>query len=427
MTDRSNRIVAVSPQEQASTPFRLPPRDDVVDLRPHLTVLWQFRFVILVVVLLTGAAAFFAAVNEQRIYEATAILSVSASKLTDGTTTVGTANFRPVVENRGVAQKLVQQFHLDGAPYFYTGASFLDNATQLDEIRNTGLMRVSVRLRDPQLTANVANALAAAAVDYSRTLGERDVISLRDLTKQQLDQAAARLRQASAALSEFNTNAKLDLARADVDALVEQRKSVPAVLSQIAAKRAAIAAADRELASRSKVDVTSKNVTDDTAMVEAVKAARPGGTPPLALNMKSESVNKTYENIDRSMAEDRVELAALERQLRQLTRVEHPDAAALTTIRKYHEDQAERERLEVERTGAEQAYLDASTKYEGARLQVAEHIPDLQVIDPAVVPSRPVSREVVSRTVTASVGALGVSVLCALLVGLWRTHRSRAF
>src|SRR5215471_6149182 len=156
-TDRSNRIVAVTQPELPEPPPRHAPDADDNDIGRFIAILWRYRYVIVAATLLTGAATAVLTLSATRLYEANAVLTLTASKLAESNSTVGTANFRPIVLNRAVAQKIVEQFHLDQEPYQYSGASFLEFATQLDEIRNTSLMRLSVRLRDPGLAANVTN------------------------------------------------------------------------------------------------------------------------------------------------------------------------------------------------------------------------------------------------------------------------------
>ena len=92
----------------------------------------------------------------------------------------------------------------------------------------------------------------------------------------------------------------------------------------------------------------------------------------------------------------------------------------IAKVRAYNQKQAEHDRLDLEKKLAEKTYSEVVGRYEGARLQVAARSAQLQVIDPAVVPSRPISRQVVSKTVTALFAGFAVSAVCALAFGLSR-------
>jgi uncharacterized protein involved in exopolysaccharide biosynthesis len=391
-----------------------------VDLAPYFAILWRYRFVIAAVTLIAGAASFIGAIRSTRLYEATAMLSVSPSKLADTSATIATANYRPVVANRTVAQKVVTQFHLDAPPYSYTGPSFLEEAVQLEEIRNTALLRLSVRLPDPRLAADVANTLAAFAVDYAQSLSKDEVIRVRDMIKLQLDLATARLKQTGDALSAFKRTAQVDLARVDVDAILDERRSLLGLLVDIEGKKASVHAAERELAGRQKLDTTSKSIDQDPAMLDAARARTPGSGAGLGLQMKTESVSRTYEDLDTSLTFDRVQLAELEKRKQQLVDVRKLDRSQVAKIREFQEMEAEQARLALEYGLAERSYQEVSARYEGARLQVAGRSAELQVVDPAVVPIRPLSRQVVSRTTTAAATAFGISAICALAFGAVR-------
>src|SRR5260221_11243471 len=112
MSERSSRMSAVPPVAEPDivVPRTPPPSSDEVDLAPYIAILWRYRFLIVAATLVFGGAAFVSALNSTRVYEANAVLSVSASKLADvGPGAVGTANFRPIVANRTGAQKVVKQ------------------------------------------------------------------------------------------------------------------------------------------------------------------------------------------------------------------------------------------------------------------------------------------------------------------------------
>ena len=426
MSDRSGRISAVTPiADPDAVGPRTPPRvADEVDLAPYLAILWRYRFVIVAATLVFGGVTLFSALAGRRLYEANAVLSVSASKIADvGPGAVGTANFRPIVANRTVAQRVVKQLHLDAPPYAYSGTSFLEEAVQLDEIRNTALLRLAVRLPDPQLATDAANALANEAVQYAQALSQDEAIRARDLIKLQLDLASARLKQTGLALSTFKRTAQLDLARADMESILDQRRLLLGLLVDIEAKKASVAAGQRELERRSKLVTTSKSIDQDPAMLEAARSRTPAGGSPLTLQMKSESVSDTYQDLDKDLARDRVELAQLEQRKQQLIDTRHLNGSEVAKIREFHDKETEQNRLTMEYGIAQKTYEEISAKYEGARLQVAGRSAELQVIDPAVKPTHPLSRQVVSRTVTSAAVGFGVAALCALAFGLARTSR----
>lgn len=419
MSESASRTPVASPSGEAA------PYTDQIDLAPYFATLWRYRFPIVAVTLLAGAVAFINAIRSTRIYEATAVLSVSPSKLAEVSSgAISTANYRPIVANRAVAQKVVTRFHLDAAPYSYTGTSFLEDAVQLEELRNTALLRLAVRLPDAKLAAEVTNALAGFAVDYAQSLSKDDVVRVRDMIKLQLDLARDRLESTAAALAAFKRTSQLELARADAEAILDERKSLLGLLVEIEGKKASLAAGQRELAARQKLDVTTKSIDEDPAMLEASRGSSPTASSALGLQLKSESINRTYESLDSDLAADRVRLAALEKRKQQLIDVRQLNRAQLTKIRELQEMEAEEARLALEHNLAERSYQDVSVRYEGARLQVAGRSAELHVIDPAVVPTRPLSRQVVSRTLTAAALGFAAAAIGALVLGALTAGRA---
>ena len=109
-----------------------------------------------------------------------------------------------------------------------------------------------------------------------------------------------------------------------------------------------------------------------------------------------------------------------EKRRQQLVDRMHLDAAQIAVVRDLHDKDSELRRLEMDFEIAQKAYSEVAIRYEGARLQVAGHSAEIQVIDPAMPPDRPLSRQVVSRTASAAVAGLALGAVLALAIGLGR-------
>jgi uncharacterized protein involved in exopolysaccharide biosynthesis len=420
MIDRTTASSALLAPVEAQPQNLRDTRNAEIDLRPYVNALWRRRFVIAVVTVIAGVIAFTVAIRSVRVYEASVILGVSASKLNDNAAAIAvtTANFRPIVGSRVVAQQVVTAFHLDGPPYQFSASSFLENAVQIEEIRNSGLLRLAVRLREPQLTANVANALAKSAVDYSQSLNQNEAIRARDFLKTQLDTARDRLQHAESALTRFKETAQVELAQADVAAIIDQRKSLLQLLVDIEATKARVLQAQQALNDHQSIVVLNRTLLDDPAFLEAARAAAKPSDNLVGLQMRSESLNGVYQSIDRNLTEDRSELAALEKRRQQLVNVRGLSGSQIAKVRELYDKQGTQVRLETEFNLAQRNYVDVASKYDGARLQVAARSTELDVIDPAVPPEHPLSRQVLSRTAVGIAVGFGIGVVGALLLAL---------
>ena len=76
---------------------------------------------------------------------------------------------------------------------------------------------------------------------------------------------------------------------------------------------------------------------------------------------------------------------------------------------------------------AKRVYVEVATRYEQARLQVASRTPQLQVLDDALPPDRPVSPRPLRDTAIAMALALVLSTLSALFIGFIRTANRPPF
>ena len=95
-----------------------------------------------------------------------------------------------------------------------------------------------------------------------------------------------------------------------------------------------------------------------------------------------------------------------------------PQVAQLTQL---YGKETELARLETEFDLTKKVYTDVATRYEQARLQVVSRTAQLQLLDSALPPDRPVSpRPVRDAAIAVTVGLI-VSILGALLFDLRRS------
>ena len=116
-----------------------------------------------------------------------------------------------------------------------------------------------------------------------------------------------------------------------------------------------------------------------------------------------------FSEIDTSVAQSRAEVASLERQRTRLLEATGLKGNQLTRLTQLYEREATLERLDLERKLARKSYEDVAAKYQGAKLATIGRTPQLQVVDPALVPNRPEGRYLVRNVL--------LGVLAGLLLG----------
>jgi uncharacterized protein involved in exopolysaccharide biosynthesis len=343
-------------------------------------------------------------------YDSTATLMILQPKLGQ-TVAPTTASFRALLENVNLVSEVIQELRLDQPPFSLTPQVFLERSLSVEEVRNTNLVRLRVRLPSPEKARDVANAVAQKAVALNRRIDQEESLFIRDQIKEQLDRAAERLQVAEKDLLEFQQSAQLELVKKDSEAGLTQRGQLLSLSVDLAVEQARIARAEEELAKQAPTVTITRSIDDEPAMMESARqraSASPQGV--LGLEMKSEFLNRTYLDLEQQLVLSRVRAAALERQIRQ---VESKGLAGqkLGVLNDLYEREMRLQRLKTEYDLAQRVYSELGLKYQQARVQVASNSAQLQVVDSALPSDRPVARQRLTFAALGGVLAVGLGML----------------
>jgi uncharacterized protein involved in exopolysaccharide biosynthesis len=99
-------------------------------------------------------------------------------------------------------------------------------------------------------------------------------------------------------------------------------------------------------------------------------------------------------------------------------------AATRAKLNALYEAETRLARLTGEYDVAHTAYMNASSKYEEASLQVTVRSPRLQILDAALPPERPVAPRILRNVAAAVMLALTLSIVAVLLIDSSRQRRS---
>ena len=402
--------------------------DDEIDLTKYVLGLWRYRLLVVLGTLLCGAAALVSVALAPRSYEATAKLMVSPPK-TGAAGEVGSsvsmATFRSLIENQSLGGKIVEEFGLNKPPHGVTATELMTRIVAVEVVRDASVILVRVRLWDPDLAAKVANRLAESAEQLARALSQEETVAARDIIGAQLDASKKRFDEAEARLESFKKVAQLELLRKDVDALLGQRGTLLALLVDIQTEKARLSQAEAQLATRDRLETLKRSIDTDPAAMEAMRKAgsEPGSVLPLQL--RNEFVNPVYESLDQVIATSRTRLAGLEKQRAELIDVRRLDRDQQAKLSLLYQQETTLSRLQTEHEIAREVYVDVSKRYEQARLQVAGRSAQLQLMDRALPPDRPISRHVVRSTVLASLTGLLLTAAAALGLDAFRRAAGR--
>ncbi len=391
--------------------------EEEIDLSASVRVLWGSRLLILVGTLVAGVVAFGVASILPRQYEVSVTLAVSQPE--EGNE-VNTSGFATLLANRALAVQVIQEFRLDDQPHNLSPIEFVEKL-QMERVAQSDLLRIGLRLGDPRLLVDVANRFAEGAVELNRRLNQSEAVLRRDFIKTELDQAAERLSTAGSELLAYRGEAQVELAERDTDSLLSARRGLLNLLVRIESEKARLARAEEELATRERIMSVRRSIGDEPALMEGARQA--GEESLLSLQMRSESLNPVYQQLDSQVADTRTRLSALEGERDELVGELKLGANQLSQLSDLYEKELQLERFETEHELALTAYRDLSTRYDQARVQVASRTAELQIVDPALLPEdhvapRPLRMAALAMGVTFPlliIGVLGVSFLSKAL------------
>jgi uncharacterized protein involved in exopolysaccharide biosynthesis len=322
--------------------------------------------------------------------------------------------FRELVESPTLIAGLVGEFGLSAPPHNLTPEK-LRNQIAVDVIRESTIIEVAVRLKDPSLLVKVADRYAEMVVETAQRLNTEGIDYTAERIRQQRDTALDRLTKSEQALEAYQRSAQIELLRTDVDTLLARRPDALDLIIAIQGARARLQQAEAELDKQIRI----RDVRSGVDSVPATpQSGRSTAAKPDDLRIRTELldpyVNPVYDALARDVSQYRAELAGLDRERKELVDRLQLDAPTADKLARLYRTEAELETLTRDRDIARQAYLNAAHKYEDARLQSTIRSPRLQILDRPLPPEAPVAPRALRNTIAATLIALTLAVIAVL-------------
>jgi uncharacterized protein involved in exopolysaccharide biosynthesis len=238
-------------------------------------------------------------------YDAVATLMVSQPKFSADAKPINVSTFRALLETNTLASSAINQFHLDAPPHRMRPDDFLRDTLILEEVRNTNLIRVRARMRDPKIAADLANYVAREAIKLNEQIDQQESMDFRAQLQSQLDAATKRLRAAEAQLLDFRKRSQVDLAKRDADAALDQRGELLRLTLDIEAERARLASAEKEIQHQSRL-LPAPRLVESEAALRALPID--SGVPPARTPLKPQPQPETKQpntDVDKPTARER--------------------------------------------------------------------------------------------------------------------------
>jgi uncharacterized protein involved in exopolysaccharide biosynthesis len=381
--------------------------------------------------ILGGAIAFwFASAQPLRYQGVTTLLVVPPSE--PGGAQINPATFRAIVENASLVAQVISELKLDDGERAFTPQKFLDEALVVEEVRGTNIVRVRVALYDRGTAAEASRRLASKAIVLTQQISQQDGASIQKQLANHLGDAEKRRAEAERDLLSYKQGAQVELLKADTDAQLKERGDLLRLVVDIEAEKSRLAAALAEIKRQLPVLSVARMTGVEDALRRADadgKSARnkedelAGRKPATArgevdsqhLDLTNPYVNPVYQTLDFQIATSRTRIAALEKERDELLGVKKIGGKELSQLSELYRKQIEQARLQANFDLATRVYSDLSVRYEQSRTQPLGSTAQLQVIDEALPPDRPLSRRRLQYGVFGAATGLLITVLLALV------------
>ncbi len=316
-------------------------------------------------------------------------------------------SYRSILASRNVSREVVSELDLDQPPLELTALDFLRRKVDVTLLRQGLSIEVEVTLHEPELAARAANRMAEVSLVKYNDVRSRQVAQTRQFLSEQLEFASAQRAAAEQAYLEFRSQTQIELLAARVDSLVDQKTRLLVLNVQIASVRARLASARQELAGHEPIRTLRQTIFGDSLLGEVARATADNSESLLGLSVQSEELNRTYTSLEELIATSSADLAALEGERREILRRSGLDAEGVDLLTDFYRKETELARLRDEFDLAKIIESGLIKRDEEARVDSVALYPQVQLLDPALPPTRPSRpRVVLSLVVVGAFAAL---------------------
>jgi polysaccharide biosynthesis transport protein len=421
---RPGGIVRPLAARDQAPPFEEPIFEGEIDLGSYTRTLlrqWKLLLTGAMVGLLMGATV---ASLRPTLYEASStILLGNATAPGSGPTA------RALLANHSLAARMLTEVGLDQPPASWTPHRFVAEALQIEEVAGTALVRVKVKLPDPIRAAEASKVLSREAVDLNRQIATEQSTAVGAEISRHLSESSQRLETAEQALLAYRNEAQMDVLRTDADAKLEERGTLLRLLIDIETEKARLAAAEQEIQKHDRVLPAARAVRSEDSLRRAAKSGQgaqgtaSGLADPDVLDLSEPFMNPVYQTLAFQISTSRTRLAGLERQRSELAarKVGDTQFAELSELNRRELQLA---RLEGSYDLARSVHDDLALRFEQSRTASVINMVQLQLVDGAVPPDRPLSKKRIQSAglglVAGLLGAIALVIAWGMIQGSGR-------
>lgn len=424
---------------------------DYVELRDYLAILRQRKGIAILIFFITIAATYVGSKLMVPIYRASTTIVVQDNsqvanpfkQIMPELSKQEVMSKLQILKSRTLLAEVVNDLHL---PFNTASKSFsaLQKAISVEQVPGTGLFRIQVDHSDPKLARDVANALVEAFERQTQLVNREEARGAREFIEEQLKINERELLQSENKLARFKESEGLYSPAEEVKTTVDKiaRLETTRLEARVALQEAEarLAKIQSELARQSQ-DIRSSTTLTSNPVVEQLSLKLAGLEVELAaalekytekhptvlalrteaeqtkkrmeeeirqiVSSETRTVNPVYQQLLQEEVRQETERVALQARHQALTRMISENESTLAGL---SEKELEFIRLSREVKTAETIFLMLKEKYEEVRINEATRISGVRVVDPAILPERPIKPRIgLNLVIAAFLGAfLGI-------------------
>lgn len=429
-----------------------------VDLWQYIRVLMKRKWSILIIFLAATVTSYLVSSRMTPIYEATSTVLVKQEMggqelpfLADfsGLGRNATQNYVEILKSRSLLERVLARIGWN-IPTDSGEFEALRSSISIQPVQGTDTIRITVQSEDPRRAMILANAMVDVFIEQNQLTNQEAARSAKEFISAQLKVAEGRLRLAEDALLAYKLNQRVVEPSEEVKAQIEKIVSLQKLQAEteVGIQQAAseLAQIRKEIGAQDPMLVASRTVTTNPLIQEykaklsdleaQLAGAREKYTDkhPTVLSLKAEiaeirdrlssevarivsaettSPNPVHQALLQKLAEAQAELVGLEARKAALEKLVATNEAAMANFPRKEMDLA---RLTREQRVAEEIYVMLLTKYEEMRITEAMKVANIQRLDDARLPTRPVKPRKMLNTLIAGFLGLFVGVGVAFLI-----------
>lgn len=203
------------------------------ELRRYIALLWHWAWLLVLVTVLAGAAAYFLSSQTTPVYQAASTVLINEAPSTRTadyasllTSERLTQTYSQLITKKPVVEGVITLLSLD------LGVTELQRMIQVSPVRDTQLIEIRVDDTDPARAAQIANALVTVFAQQNQALQAARYADTKDSLAQQLDELNKRIQDNNNALLAIGDDEARKSERDRLDTILTQDRQTYAYLLQ---------------------------------------------------------------------------------------------------------------------------------------------------------------------------------------------------